>query len=496
MDTALITFMAQIPPHSRSVNLIGSWDNFSKRYPMERDTKRSSSQWRGCYTFADIICDGDDDGHPSNGERRPKRNGGLKMGATYYYYYELDDGTEYHDELIPSTTACPYLPGQPVNLLCVPIEVQPLRRRSASMSSMASGDIKTMNPADKFMTPRAPPPPPVPRLNTSSAVLTKRRSARSLSPKPEKSAWPTRMFFGRRTPEKSPISPVDRRGRPTFTRTPHRRANSAVSSLTRPVPEDARKVMSGDASAQNLLKSLSTSRDPSPLRQLTALEIPDEIVEEAEDDDNFASELTRLSLLHLTPLAPPPGARSLTVPPPGSRSPLMRLRATLRNTSKPLPQLPEEEDDVSSPSSHTVQPALPNPKLPRSRFSASTFASEVTSPTDSHFSFSSAYSTTSDIDADDDMGSGDEFTYSPTCKVQSIGFGFGGYSLPESDYGSEQTLCKQPPLGQANNRATFGAGMTHFAGAGASAQAEPVSSHRLLMNEMGYLGDVIEGKEV
>ncbi|KAI9050120.1 hypothetical protein LZ554_006261 [Drepanopeziza brunnea f. sp. 'monogermtubi'] len=490
MDTALITFMTQIPPHSRSVNLIGSWDNFSKRYPMERDTKRSSSQWRGCYAFADIICDGDADGDASNGESRAKRTGGLKMGATYYYYYELDDGTEYHDELIPSTTACPYLPGQPVNLLFVPIEVQPLRCRSASMSSMASGDIKTMNPADKFMTPRAPPPPPVPRLNTSSAVLTKRRSARSLSPKPEKSAWPTRMFFGRRTPEKSPISPVDRRGRPPFSRTAHRRANSAVSILTRPGPEDARKVMSGplsgDASAQNLMKSLSTSRDPSPLRQPTALEIPDEIVEEAEDDDNFASELTRLSLLHLTPLAPPPGARS----------PLVRLRATLRNTSKPLPQLPEEEDDVSSPLSHIVPPAVPNPKLPRSRFSASTFASEITSPTDSHFSFSSADCTTSDIDADEDMGSGDEFTYSPTCKVQSIGFGFGGYSLPEADYGSEQTLCKQPPLGQANNRATFGAGMTPFAGAGASAQAEPVSSHQLLMSEMGYLGDVIEGKGV
>jgi len=36
--------------------------------------------WRGCHSFTDIICDGDrlkaDDG----------RNGGLKMGGTYWYY--------------------------------------------------------------------------------------------------------------------------------------------------------------------------------------------------------------------------------------------------------------------------------------------------------------------------------------------------------------------------------------------------------------------------
>jgi hypothetical protein len=168
----------------------------------------------------------------------------------------------------------------------------------------------------------------------------------------------------------------------------------------------------------------------------------------------------------------------------------------LRNTAKPLPQLPEEEEDVSPPPSHVVHPALPTLNLPRSRFSASTFASEVTSPTDSHFSFSSAYSTTSDIDADEDMGSGDEFTYSPTCKVQSIGFGFGGYSLPEAGYASEQTLCKQPPLGRTNHRATFGAGMAPFGGAGASARAGPVSAHQLLMSEMGYLGDVIDGKDL
>lgn len=46
---------------------------------MERDIKRSRGQWRGCYAFEDIICDGD-------GRSSSKRTGGLKMGSTYYYY--------------------------------------------------------------------------------------------------------------------------------------------------------------------------------------------------------------------------------------------------------------------------------------------------------------------------------------------------------------------------------------------------------------------------
>lgn len=45
---------------------------------MERDVRRASNQWRGCYAFEDITCDGEG--------TTPKRSGGLKMGQTYYYY--------------------------------------------------------------------------------------------------------------------------------------------------------------------------------------------------------------------------------------------------------------------------------------------------------------------------------------------------------------------------------------------------------------------------
>ena len=51
---------------------------------MEKDTKRGSGEWRGCYSFKDITCDGDD--ASSSGS---KRNGGLKMGETYYYYVRI-----------------------------------------------------------------------------------------------------------------------------------------------------------------------------------------------------------------------------------------------------------------------------------------------------------------------------------------------------------------------------------------------------------------------
>lgn len=63
-----------------TVELLGSWDNFSKPYVMSRDSRRGTRVWSGCYTFENIICDGD---LQVVGE---KRSGGLKMGGTYWYY--------------------------------------------------------------------------------------------------------------------------------------------------------------------------------------------------------------------------------------------------------------------------------------------------------------------------------------------------------------------------------------------------------------------------
>lgn len=99
---ALTCIPSQTHPSTQSVQLIGSWDNFSQSYPMQRDVRRGRGQWRGCYSFRDIVCDdasvsasatcvgtsagtGTGFGSPS-GSCLNKRHGGLKMGHTYYYY--------------------------------------------------------------------------------------------------------------------------------------------------------------------------------------------------------------------------------------------------------------------------------------------------------------------------------------------------------------------------------------------------------------------------
>lgn len=44
-------------------------------------------QWRGCHIFTDIIGDG------PPGDRTQWRTGGLKMGATYWYYVSQHGGS-------------------------------------------------------------------------------------------------------------------------------------------------------------------------------------------------------------------------------------------------------------------------------------------------------------------------------------------------------------------------------------------------------------------
>ncbi|RKF53614.1 hypothetical protein GcM3_217008 [Golovinomyces cichoracearum] len=178
MDTALVTFMVQTLSSTHSVHLIGSWDNFTKRYYMERDPRKARGQWRGCHRFKDITCDGES-------FCGPKRTGGLKMGSRYYYYYELDGSVEYYNEKMPYTTSCPYLPGQPVNYLWVPLEIPRLRKRSASMSSVRSEDLKTIDPTDKYIELRIQPvSSTIPRSNTSTSVLLDQKLDRTRSPQP------------------------------------------------------------------------------------------------------------------------------------------------------------------------------------------------------------------------------------------------------------------------------------------------------------------------
>ncbi|KAJ5747073.1 uncharacterized protein N7511_008769 [Penicillium nucicola] len=164
ISTTLMTFLLITKPEVRSVKLLGSWDNFSRQYVMERDKRVGPGHWKGCHTFTDIIGDGPD--------KSQWRTGGLKMGGTYWYYYLLDDDIEYYNEREPATTSCPLLPGQPVNVLNVPIILPDSRSHERSGSSGSTkSEYRTMNPEDKFMNPRKPPPQPQPvRLQTSTSV--------------------------------------------------------------------------------------------------------------------------------------------------------------------------------------------------------------------------------------------------------------------------------------------------------------------------------------
>jgi hypothetical protein len=132
-----------------TVELLGSWDNFTKPYRLERDHRRGHGIWSGCYTFDGIICDGD------MAQLGPKRDGPLKMGGTYWYYYKVDD-EETHNASEPSTTHCPLLPGQKLNVLDVPVETR-------SRSSSESLKVFTQNPQDKYRPP-VPPKDPSSRL--------------------------------------------------------------------------------------------------------------------------------------------------------------------------------------------------------------------------------------------------------------------------------------------------------------------------------------------
>ncbi|KAI1335732.1 hypothetical protein F5Y15DRAFT_239484 [Xylariaceae sp. FL0016] len=332
---------------------------------MERDSRRARGQWRGCHTFNNIVCDGDQ-------VASSQRSGGLKMGQTYFYYYELDGSTETHDPSLPSTTACPYLPGQAVNTLDVPLEHQ-LRYRSASMNSLRITDYKTMDPTDKYMTPR-PPPPPVSRPQDvragSSSSDVPKRSARSVSPPRWTGA--ARRFFGMR-----PQGRELERGRKI---TDCEVDNLSIEDLSRSVgtrsTTPSEGIRSRDMSPESLRRFLvSDDRPPSQLSaEPPRLLIPEDIVEECEDDDNFATSATS-ETAPITTLSPPPYLRNA---PPSSSLKKDDSTATL------VPQAAPQNIAVATTSLSDTQQPKPRREfklnIPRSNFNiptSSTFASPI-----------------------------------------------------------------------------------------------------------------------
>ncbi|KAL8823180.1 MAG: hypothetical protein Q9191_006100 [Dirinaria sp. TL-2023a] len=116
---------------------------------MERDRSMGRGHWRGCHSFTGITCDGDTSVYGG------RRDGGLLMGGTYWYYYRFDGDIEYYDPAEPYTNKCPLLPGQGVNILEVPVQAKPSMSKgpSASTSSFSSA-VFTMDPKAKYLSPK------------------------------------------------------------------------------------------------------------------------------------------------------------------------------------------------------------------------------------------------------------------------------------------------------------------------------------------------------
>lgn len=160
--TTLVTFLFKAPPEAHTVELLGSWDNFQQPYYMHHDRRRGKGLWSGCFKFHNIIFDGD-----SSHWTKP-RAGGLKQGGTYWYFYRLNDEVEAYDDSQSYTTSCPLLPGQRLNVIEVPTEIQdpPSRCRSASGNTLdelaSASSTQTLEPSDKFA---ALNPPPVSKVH-------------------------------------------------------------------------------------------------------------------------------------------------------------------------------------------------------------------------------------------------------------------------------------------------------------------------------------------
>ncbi|KAI0907520.1 hypothetical protein F4823DRAFT_564744 [Ustulina deusta] len=359
---------------------------------MERDSRRDRGEWRGCHNFDKIICDGD---VPTTSERR----GGLKMGQRYYYYYEVDGSTETHNPSLPTTTACPFLPGQTVNTLDVPLERR-TRLKSASMNSLRNTDYKTMDPIDRFATPR---PAPVPgnrrefRLASASSILPK-RATRSVSPAPSWTGTARRILgFRLRDREaergrKSTLSEMEDVFVEVHDPSLESRSVTPSGSIrSRELsPESLRRFLSDD------LPSASATTEPAP-----GFSIPDDIEEETEendDDDNFAN-TTVSENTSFTNLSPPPFQRGGLSAPPASHS---------RNTTTQTLAAPvfNAKGNLANEQQSTVAPTKLD--IPRSHSTLSVASSSLASAASPRSNISqglSQFSFFDDSDDDEDLAS-------------------------------------------------------------------------------------------
>ncbi|KAJ4232074.1 hypothetical protein NW759_002466 [Fusarium solani] len=502
-STTLFTFMFQTHPSTQSVQLIGSWDNFSQSYPMQRDVRRGRGQWRGCYSFRDIVCDdasvsasatcagtsaGTGFGSPS-GSCLNKRHGGLKMGHTYYYYYEVDGSVETHDPSLPSTTACPYLPGQAVNTLIVPVE-QALRQRSASLTSMRAADFKTMNPESKYTTPRPAPTTAanhLPYRVGSSPSLHHKASSRSLSPAP--AAW--KRLFGRKLNSRD-----GERGRSPV--------RNDMTGLTEEDFDDrcttpSEGTRTRDISPESLRRFLSDDLPPRPdsnLSERPSLVIPEDIADDNDndDDDNFATSAASETQSYVTRLSPPPFKRSASTESFNAEA-ANQSSITLIPTEPPKQNVHETEE-VPASAVLPSRPRLETLSVPRAPFNpATSFFLSPVSPNFPEDEYTNFFDLTDDEDDVVSSNNSDILSFQPTAGMPSTTDSFECYSLPEPHEQGAKIAEPKPTYGKVNSPSLLSRSDSGFTVSGGNFLGAPIDTGLDdFAAELGWMVDVIGTK--
>ncbi|KAH6975939.1 hypothetical protein BKA56DRAFT_633299 [Ilyonectria sp. MPI-CAGE-AT-0026] len=451
---------------------------------MERDVRRGRGQWRGCHSFRDIFCD------DAAGPGTPyKRHGGLKMGHTYYYYYEVDGAVETHNTALPSTTACPYMPGQTVNTMIVPVE-QALRKRSASLSSMRLTDFMTMDPESKFVTPRPTPSAMADNATLrlgSSPLLNHKSSSRSLSPAP---AW--KRFFSRKVTSRD-----DERGR-----SPVRESNP------RSVPDDSdvrcttpsEGTRTRDISPESLRRFLSDdvpSRPGSNLSVRPTLVIPDETPEENDndedndDDDNFATSAVSENPAYTTGLTPPPFRRTASSESVGR---VINSRSLTLMPTRPSNLTVYETQEVPA---SAVIPS--RPKLETSRLTLSTSSSYFASPVSPQYPDEDAQAFYYDLtDDEDDMlssNNSDIISFQPTASTSTKTESYECYSLPEPEEKRSKIVGPQSTYAKINSPTLLSRAHVDLSVNGSNLLGSPIDNGLDdFANELSWIVDVIGNK--
>lgn len=402
------------------------------------------------------------------------------------FQYEVDGSTETHDHALPSTTTCPYLPGQTVNTMIVPVE-QALRKRSASLTSMRGSDLKTMDPSSKFITPR--PAPSAPSDNTirlgTSPFLKHKASTRSLSPAP--GAW--KRFFSRRLASRD-----GDRGRS--------RDRDDQSVASEPLPEvvnsrcatPSEGTRTRDISPESLLRFLTDDLPPRPdsnLSERPSIVIPEEIAEENDDDGDFVTSAASEHPLFTTCLSPPPVKRSASsdnVNLSFTNSSSLTLMPA-RPSSQPIQDIPEAPASAVAPSLPKLETIVP-PRVPFSPSSA--FASPL-SPRSPMCDMPSFYDDTDDDDVLSSNNS-DYFSVQPTNNTSSHNQKFEVYSLPEQQESGSKIFEPQPTYATLNSPllargdSAISVGGTNFLGSPIDTGLDDFAS------ELGWIVDVIGTK--